>query len=65
MIDSFIFMYFSNLSLYFSWHQQHENMEKLNMQAIVNAAAKEDEFVKEFFISYDKVTENTINQFEY
>ena len=25
------------------------------MQAIVNAAAKEDEFVKEFFISYDKV----------
>ncbi|XP_005110410.1 zinc finger MYND domain-containing protein 10 [Aplysia californica] len=37
------------------WHQQHENLEKLNMQAVVNAAAKEDEFVKEFFISYGKI----------
>ncbi|KAK3779046.1 hypothetical protein RRG08_017698, partial [Elysia crispata] len=38
------------------WFQQHEHLEKLNMQAVVNAAAKEDEFVKDFFISHDKIT---------
>ncbi|KAH9510040.1 Zinc finger MYND domain-containing protein 10 [Bulinus truncatus] len=37
------------------WHQQHEYLEKLNMQAIINAAAKEEEFVKEYFISYGKI----------
>ncbi|CAL1546402.1 unnamed protein product [Lymnaea stagnalis] len=37
------------------WHQQHEYLEKLNMQAVVNAAAKEDEFVKDFFISHGKI----------
>ncbi|XP_059150753.1 zinc finger MYND domain-containing protein 10-like [Physella acuta] len=37
------------------WHQQHEHVEKLNMQAVINAAAKEDEFVKEYFISYGKI----------
>ncbi|KAK0063242.1 zinc finger MYND domain-containing protein 10 [Biomphalaria pfeifferi] len=37
------------------WHQQHEYLEKLNMQAVINAAAKEEEFVKEYFISYGKI----------
>ncbi|BFZ08526.1 hypothetical protein BsWGS_11565 [Bradybaena similaris] len=37
------------------WHQQHEHLEKLNMQAVMNASAKEDEFIKEFFISYGKI----------
>ncbi|RUS71390.1 hypothetical protein EGW08_020845 [Elysia chlorotica] len=38
------------------WFQQHEHLEKLNMQAVVNASAKEDEYVKDFFISHDKIT---------
>ncbi|CAG5136274.1 unnamed protein product, partial [Candidula unifasciata] len=37
------------------WHQQHEHLEKLNMQAVINASAKEDEFIKEFFISCGKI----------
>ncbi|KAL4226154.1 Zinc finger MYND domain-containing protein 10 [Mactra antiquata] len=38
------------------WAAQHEVLEKLNMQAIVNASAQEDEFVKDFLISCDKLT---------
>lgn len=30
------------------------------MQAVVNAAAKEDEFVKEYFISCGKVKKNKL-----
>ncbi|XP_062598750.1 zinc finger MYND domain-containing protein 10-like [Saccostrea cucullata] len=37
------------------WGRQHENMEKLNMQAVVNATAQEDEFIKDFLISCGKV----------
>lgn len=39
----------------YRWAVQHEVIEKLNMQAIVNASAQEDEFVKDFLISCDKV----------
>ncbi|XP_056001157.1 zinc finger MYND domain-containing protein 10-like [Ostrea edulis] len=38
-----------------SWSRQHENMEKLNMQAVLNATAQEDEFIKDFLISCGKV----------
>ncbi|XP_014772813.1 zinc finger MYND domain-containing protein 10 [Octopus bimaculoides] len=36
------------------WTRQHEYVEKLNIQAILNASADEDEFVKSFLISYEK-----------
>ncbi|XP_069101042.1 zinc finger MYND domain-containing protein 10-like [Argopecten irradians] len=36
------------------WSRQHEMLEKLNMQAVMNASAQEDEFVKDFFISFGK-----------
>lgn len=38
------------------WFRQHEFMEKLNMQAILNASAMHDEFIKELLVSYGKVT---------
>ncbi|PVD24217.1 hypothetical protein C0Q70_14687 [Pomacea canaliculata] len=37
------------------WFQQHERIEKLNIQAVLSASVQEDEFVKEFFINHDKV----------
>ncbi|XP_077862451.1 zinc finger MYND domain-containing protein 10-like [Saccoglossus kowalevskii] len=36
------------------WMRQHEYLEKLNMQALLNASAQEDEFIKDFIISADK-----------
>ena len=38
------------------WSQQHEYLEKLNMQAVLSASAMQDEFVKEFLMTYDKVS---------
>uniref|UniRef100_A0A8C4NFT1 Zinc finger MYND domain-containing protein 10 n=1 Tax=Eptatretus burgeri TaxID=7764 RepID=A0A8C4NFT1_EPTBU len=35
------------------WMRQHEYIEKLNMQAALNASVKEEEFVKELLISYN------------
>ncbi|GAB1598736.1 zinc finger MYND domain-containing protein 10-like [Argonauta hians] len=37
------------------WTRQHEYIEKLNIQAILNASAQEDEFIKSFLISYEKL----------
>ncbi|XP_051874351.1 zinc finger MYND domain-containing protein 10 [Pristis pectinata] len=37
------------------WFRQHEYIEKLNMQAIINATAEQDEFVKEHIYSLGKV----------
>ncbi|KAJ8047698.1 Zinc finger MYND domain-containing protein 10 [Holothuria leucospilota] len=37
------------------WQKQHEYLEKLNMQAVVNASANEDEFIKELLISREKI----------
>ena len=37
------------------WTIQHEYIEKLNMQAVLNASAMEEEFIKEFIITHDKV----------
>ncbi|XP_026204740.1 zinc finger MYND domain-containing protein 10 [Anabas testudineus] len=37
------------------WFRQHECIEKLNMQAILNASAMHDEFVKELLVSYGKI----------
>uniref|UniRef100_A0A6Q2XAG4 Zinc finger MYND domain-containing protein 10 n=1 Tax=Esox lucius TaxID=8010 RepID=A0A6Q2XAG4_ESOLU len=37
------------------WFRQHEYIEKLNMQAILNASATEDEFIKEFLVSLGKI----------
>ena len=42
------------------WTKQHEYLEKLNMQAVLNASQQEEEFVKEFFITYDKVFLSTL-----
>ena len=44
-----------NHMVYFRWARQHEYIEKLNMQAVLNTANQEDEFVKEHLISVDKV----------
>ncbi|KAI0223920.1 Zinc finger MYND domain-containing protein 10 [Lamellibrachia satsuma] len=38
------------------WRQQQERIEKLNIQAAVSATLQEEEFVKEFLASYDKVS---------
>ena len=40
----------------YRWRQQHEYLEKLNMQALLNASQNEDEFVKEFLINHEKVS---------
>lgn len=42
------------------WFRQHEHIEKLNMQAILNASAVHDEFVKELLVSYGKVTATSL-----
>ncbi|KAF6031713.1 ZMYND10 [Bugula neritina] len=36
------------------WSRQHEKLEKMNMQAVANATAEENEFVKEFLINDSK-----------
>ena len=46
--------------LSYRWAQQHEYLEKLNMQAVLSASANEDEFIKEFLISYGKVSRDFI-----
>jgi len=38
----------------FRWSRQHEKLEKMNMQAVANATAEENEFVKEFLINDSK-----------
>ncbi|KAL2090946.1 hypothetical protein ACEWY4_013209 [Coilia grayii] len=37
------------------WFRQHEYIEKLNMQAILNASATQEEFVQELFVSSGKI----------
>ncbi|GCB73559.1 hypothetical protein scyTo_0002638 [Scyliorhinus torazame] len=37
------------------WFRQHEYIEKLNMQAIIDATAEQDEFVKETIYAHGKV----------
>eukprot|EP00053_Salpingoeca_punica_P010885 m.97285 g.97285 ORF g.97285 m.97285 type:complete len:466 (+) comp15523_c0_seq2:65-1462(+) len=37
------------------WMRQHEYIEKLNIQAHINAATQTDEFVKEALISFSKI----------
>uniref|UniRef100_A0A673FK72 Zinc finger MYND domain-containing protein 10 n=1 Tax=Sinocyclocheilus rhinocerous TaxID=307959 RepID=A0A673FK72_9TELE len=37
------------------WFRQHEYIEKLNMQAILNASANQEEFIKDHFVSLGKV----------
>lgn len=55
---------FSNDAFLFSlcasrWFKQHDYIEKLNMQAILNASAMHDEFVKDLLVSFGKVTATT------
>ncbi|XP_043934101.1 zinc finger MYND domain-containing protein 10 [Protopterus annectens] len=38
------------------WLKQHEYIEKLNIQGILNASANEDEFVKEYLSTYKKIS---------
>ncbi|XP_058646326.1 zinc finger MYND domain-containing protein 10 isoform X2 [Onychostoma macrolepis] len=37
------------------WFHQHEYIEKLNMQAILNASANQEEFIKDLFVSLGKI----------
>ncbi|XP_029455426.1 zinc finger MYND domain-containing protein 10 [Rhinatrema bivittatum] len=37
------------------WFKQHEYIEKLNMQAILNASASQEEFIKELLVTYGKI----------
>ena len=41
--------------MHYRWNKQHENLEKLNMQAVFNATQNQDEFVKTYLINFDKV----------
>jgi len=56
-----IFFWTFVLSLVCRWRQQHEYLEKLNMQALLNASQNEDEFVKEYLIDHDKVSHSHIS----
>lgn len=44
------------ICVFHRWFRQHEYIEKLNMQAILNASAVHDEFVKDLLVSYGKVS---------
>lgn len=44
------------ICVFHRWFRQHEYIEKLNMQAILNASAVHDEFVKDLLVSYAKVS---------
>ncbi|KAL0978711.1 hypothetical protein UPYG_G00174190 [Umbra pygmaea] len=37
------------------WFRQHEYIEKLNMQAILNASTTQDEFIKDLLVSLGKI----------
>uniref|UniRef100_A0AAY4E406 Zinc finger MYND domain-containing protein 10 n=1 Tax=Denticeps clupeoides TaxID=299321 RepID=A0AAY4E406_9TELE len=37
------------------WFHQHEHIEKLNMQAVLDASSNRDEFVKELLVSLGKI----------
>jgi hypothetical protein len=37
------------------WIRQHEYLEKLMLQALRNAKAREDEFVQDSFLTWDKI----------
>ncbi|KAM6169910.1 zinc finger MYND domain-containing protein 10 [Rhynchocyon petersi] len=37
------------------WNQQHENLEKLNMQAILDATACQDEPIQELLVTHGKI----------
>ncbi|XP_046854414.1 zinc finger MYND domain-containing protein 10-like isoform X2 [Xenia sp. Carnegie-2017] len=37
------------------WQDNHDKIERLNMQALANATLNTDEFVKELIISYEKI----------
>ncbi|XP_046882428.1 zinc finger MYND domain-containing protein 10 isoform X1 [Hypomesus transpacificus] len=37
------------------WFKQHDYLEKLNMQAILNASAAQEEFIKELLVSHGKI----------
>lgn len=37
------------------WFRQHEYIEKLNMQAILNASANQEEFIKDLLVSLGKI----------
>lgn len=37
------------------WNQQHENLEKLNMQAILDAKASQGEPIQELLVTHGKV----------
>ncbi|MFT7800712.1 zinc finger MYND domain-containing protein 10 isoform X2 [Arapaima gigas] len=37
------------------WFRQHESVVKLNMQAILNATAMQDDFVQEYLVSFGKI----------
>ncbi len=39
-----------------AWLEQHDWVEKLNLQAHLNAQSHSDEFVKEALVSLDRVT---------
>lgn len=41
------------------WLKQHEYIQKFNMQAILNASAMHDEFIKELLVSHEKVNATT------
>nr|XP_036850184.1 zinc finger MYND domain-containing protein 10 isoform X2 [Manis javanica] len=37
------------------WNQQHESLEKLNMQAILDATARQDEPIQELLVTHGKI----------
>lgn len=45
----------TDFSLFPRWLRQHEQIEKLNMQAILNASAGHEQLLTELLVNYAKV----------
>lgn len=46
----------SNITYLYSWLNQHETIDRLNIQAHKNALNSTDEFVMDSFVTYEKVS---------
>lgn len=62
LVSTEVDMYVENLQAFSieeigskKWFNQHEMIEKLNMQAIISASSNETEYVKDALLTFEKV----------
>ena len=41
--------------VWFRWNRQDETIQRLNMQAHINAIMRSDEFIMESLVTFDKI----------